>query len=156
MSLIEARLIELGSPLPEVAKPVAAYVPSVVSGNLVFTAGQLPFVDGALPVAGKVGASAGLVDPAIAKTLARQAALNALAAVKLAIGDLDRVTRIVKVVGFVSSVPEFSGQPGVINGASEFLVEVFGDRGIHARSAVGVPVLPLDSAVEVELIAEFE
>ncbi|MFM5905756.1 MAG: RidA family protein [Micrococcales bacterium] len=156
MSLIEARLAELGSPLPEVAKPVAAYVPSMVSGNLVFTAGQLPFVNGALPVAGKVGETIGLVDPATAKTLARQAALNALAAVKLAIGDLDRVTRIVKVVGFVSSVPEFSGQPGVINGASEFLVEVFGDRGIHARSAVGVAVLPLDSAVEVELIAEFE
>jgi enamine deaminase RidA (YjgF/YER057c/UK114 family) len=92
----------------------------------------------------------------LAKTLARQCALNALAAIKLAIGDLDRVTRIVKVVGFVSSVPEFTGQPGVMNGASEFLVEVFGDKGVHARSAVGVPSLPLDSAVEVELIAEFE
>jgi len=153
---IEQRLIELGSPLPEVAKPVAAYVPSVVSGNLVFTSGQLPFKDGALIATGKVGEAAGLVDPALAKTLARQCALNALAAIKLAIGDLDRVTRIVKVVGFVSSVPEFTGQPGVMNGASEFLVEVFGDKGIHARSAVGVPSLPLDSAVEVELIAEFE
>jgi enamine deaminase RidA (YjgF/YER057c/UK114 family) len=91
----------------------------------------------------------------LAKTLARQCALNALAAIKLAIGDLDRVTRIVKVFGFVSSVPEFTGQPGVMNGASEFLVEVFGDKGVHARSAVGVPSLPLDSAVEVELIAEF-
>jgi enamine deaminase RidA (YjgF/YER057c/UK114 family) len=155
MSQIEARLAELGFPLPEVSKPVAAYVPSVVTGNLVFTAGQLPFVNGALEVSGKVGEASGLVDPATAKALARQSALNALAALKLAIGDLDRVTRIVKVVGFVASVPEFTGQPGVINGASEFLVEVFGERGVHARSAVGVPVLPLDSAVEVELIAEF-
>ena len=156
MSKIEARLIELGFPLPEVAKPVAAYVPSVISGNLCFTSGQLPFVDGALPAVGKVGNGDGLVDPALAKDLARLSALNALAALKLAIGNLDRVTRIVKVVGFVASVPEFTGQPGVINGASEFLGEVFGDVGVHARSAVGVPVLPLDSAVEVELIAEFE
>lgn len=155
MSRIEARLAELGHPLPAVAKPVAAYAPFAVTGNLVFTAGQLPFVDGALPVAGKVGEVAGLVDPVVAKDLARQSALNALAAIKLAIGDLDRVTRVVKVVGFVASVPEFTGQPGVINGASEFLVEVFGDAGVHARSAVGVPVLPLDSAVEVELIVEF-
>jgi enamine deaminase RidA (YjgF/YER057c/UK114 family) len=155
MSQIEQRLIELGSPLPEVAKPVAAYVPSVVSGNLVFTSGQLPFSSGSLLATGKVGEADGLVDPALAKTLARQCALNALAAIKLAIGDLDRVTRIVKVVGFVSSVPEFTGQPGVMNGASEFLVEVFGDKGIHARSAVGVSSLPLDSPVEVELIAEF-
>lgn len=155
MSKIEARLIELGFPLPEVAKPVAAYVPSVVTGNLCFTSGQLPFVNGTLPAAGKVGTGEGLVDPAVAKDLARLCALNALAALKLSIGDLDRVTRIVKVVGFVASVPEFTGQPGVINGASEFLGEVFGEAGIHARSAVGVPVLPLDSAVEVELIAEF-
>lgn len=155
MSKIEARLVELGFPLPEVAKPVAAYVPSVVSGNLVFTSGQLPFVSGSLPASGKVGLSDELVDPATAKDLARLCALNALAAVKLAIGDLDRVTRVVKVVGFVASVPEFTGQPGVMNGASEFLVEVFGDAGVHARSAVGVPSLPLDSAVEVELIVEF-
>jgi enamine deaminase RidA (YjgF/YER057c/UK114 family) len=155
MSKIEARLIELGFPLPEVAKPVAAYVPSVVSGNLVFTSGQLPFVNGSLPASGKVGISDELLDPATAKDLARLCALNALAAVKLAIGDLDRVTRVVKVVGFVSSVPEFTGQPGVMNGASEFLVEVFGEVGVHARSAVGVPSLPLDSAVEVELIVEF-
>ncbi len=156
MSRIEARLIELGYPLPAVALPVAAYVPSVVTGNLCFTSGQLPFVDGKLPAAGKVGEAEGLVDPAVAKDLARLCALNALAALKLSIGDLDRVTRIVKVVGFVASVPEFTGQPGVINGASEFLGEVFGDAGVHARSAVGVPVLPLDSAVEVELIAEFK
>ena len=156
MSRIEARLVELGHPLPEVAKPVAAYAPFAVTGNLVFTAGQLPFVDGKLPVTGKVGEGEGLVDPAVAKDLARRSALNALAAVKLAIGNLDRVTNIVKVVGFVASVPEFTGQPGVINGTSEFLVEVFGEAGVHARSAVGVPVLPLDSAVEVELIVEFE
>ena len=156
MSQVEQRLIELGSALPEVAKPVAAYVPSVVSGNLVFTSGPLPFKEGALIATGEVGESDGLVAPALAKTLARQCALNALAAIKLAIGDLDRVTRIVKVVGFVSSVPEFTGQPGVMNGASEFLVEVFGDKGVHARSAVGVPSLPLDSPIEVELIAEFE
>jgi enamine deaminase RidA (YjgF/YER057c/UK114 family) len=155
MSRVENRLIELGYPLPEVAKPVAAYVPSVVTGNLCFTSGQLPFVSGALPTAGKVGNGDGLVDPNEAKELAKLCALNALAALKLSIGDLDRVTRIVKVVGFVASVPEFTGQPGVINGASEFLSEVFGDAGVHARSAVGVPVLPLDSAVEVELIAEF-
>ena len=155
MSRIEARLEELGFPLPEVAKPVAAYAPFAVTGNLVFTAGQLPFVNGALPLTGKVGEGDGLVDPAEAKKLARLSALNALAAIKLAIGDLDRVTKVVKVVGFVSSVPEFTGQPGVINGASEFLVEVFGEVGVHARSAVGAPALPLDSAVEVELIVEF-
>ncbi len=153
MSRIEARLVELGSPLPPVAKPVASYIPAVVTGNLVFTSGQLPFIDGALPQTGKLGAG---VDADAAKGYARQCALNALAAVKLAIGDLDRVTRVVKVVGFVASVPEFSGQPGVINGASEFLVEVFGDAGIHARSAVGVPVLPLDSPVELEIIVEFK
>ena len=153
MSKIEDRLVELGSPLPAVAKPVAAYTPAVVTGNLVFTSGQLPFTDGALPETGKVGAT---VSPENAKAYARQAALNALAAVKLAIGDLDRVTRVVKVVGFVASVPEFSGQPGVINGASEFLNEVFGDAGVHARSAVGVPVLPLDSPVELEIIVEFK
>ena len=153
MSKIEARLAELGYPLPEVAKPVAAYVPSVVSGNLCFTSGQLPFVDGALTMVGKVGRDVSAED---AKDLARLCALNALAALKLAIGDLDRVTRIVKVVGFVSVVPEFTAIPGVMNGASEFLGEVFGDIGVHARSAVGVPALPLDSAVEVELIAEFK
>jgi len=155
MSKIEQRLIELGHPLPELAKPVAAYVPAVASGNLVFTSGQLPFVNGSLPVTGKVGMGDELVDPAVAKDLARQCVLNALAATKTVIGDLDRITRIVKVVGFVSSVPEFTGQPLVINGASEFLGAVFGDAGAHARSAVGVPSLPLDSAVELEIIAEF-
>jgi enamine deaminase RidA (YjgF/YER057c/UK114 family) len=153
MSKIEAKLIELGYPLPAVAKPVAAYVPSVVTGNLCFTSGQLPFVDGALPMTGKVGRDVSAED---AKDLARLCALNALAALKLAIGDLDRVTRIVKVVGFVSVVPEFTAIPGVINGASEFIGEVFGEVGSHARSAVGVPALPLDSAVELEIIAEFQ
>ena len=152
MSRIEARLAELGSPLPELAKPVAAYVPAVVSGNLVFTSGQLPFTSGVLPETGKLGAT---VSPEAAKGYARQCALNALAAVKSVIGDLDRVTRVVKVVGFVASTPDFSGQPGVVNGASEFLGEVFGEAGQHARSAVGVPVLPLDSPVELELIVEF-
>ena len=153
MSKIEQKLAEMGSPLPAVAKPVAAYVPSVVTGNLCFTSGQLPFVDGALPQTGKVGRDVTAED---AKDLARLCALNALAALKLAIGDLDRVTRIVKVVGFVSVVPEFTAIPGVINGASEFLGEVFGEVGSHARSAVGVPALPLDSAVELEIIAEFK
>ncbi len=153
MSKIEERLIELGHPLPEVAKPVASYVASVVSGNLVFTAGQLPFTAGQLPETGKVGGS---VSPENARDYARTAVLNALAAVKQVIGDLDRVTRVVKLVGFVASVPEFSGQPGVINGASEFLSEVFGEKGQHARSSVGVAVLPLDSPVEIELIVEFE
>lgn len=153
MSKIEQKLAEMGFPLPAVAKPVAAYVPSVVTGNLCFTSGQLPFVDGALPQVGKVGRDVSAED---AKDLARLCALNALAALKLAIGDLDRVTRIVKVVGFVSVVPEFTAIPGVINGASEFLGEVFGNVGSHARSAVGVPALPLDSAVELEIIAEFQ
>ena len=152
MSTIDARLAELGITIPSVSAPAGAYVPAVVSGNLVFTAGQLPFVDGVLPETGKLGAT---VDPEVAKGYARTSALNALAAVQDAIGSLDRVTRIVKVVGFVASDPAFTGQPGVINGASEVLGEIFGEAGRHARSAVGVPVLPLDSPVEVELIVEF-
>ena len=152
MAGVDARLAELGLTLPTVVPPAGAYVPAVVSGNLVFTAGQLPMVDGVLPATGKVGAE---VTPERAKELARQCALNGLAAAASVIGSLDRVVRVVKVVGFVSSVPEFSGQPGVINGASELLGEVFGDAGRHARSAVGVAVLPLDSPVEVELILEF-
>ena len=153
---VETRLAELGITLPEVAAPVAAYVPAVISGNLVFTSGQLPFVSGALPATGKVGDGHGLVPAADAKDYARIAILNALAAVKSVLGSLDRVTRIVKVTGFVASVPEFTGQPGVINGASELLGEVFGEAGEHARSAVGVPVLPLDSPVEIEIIVAFE
>ncbi len=153
---VEARLAELGITLPEVAAPVAAYVPAVISGNLVFTSGQLPFISGALPATGKVGDGHGLVPAADAKDYARAAILNALAAVKGVLGSLDRVTRIVKVTGFVASVPEFTGQPGVINGASELLGEIFGEAGAHARSAVGVPVLPLDSPVEIEVIVAFE
>lgn len=152
-SAVEARLAELGIELPAVAAPVAAYVPAVVSGNHVYTSGQLPFIKGELPATGKVGAQ---VDADAAKELAQVCIVNALAAVKAVIGDLDRITRIVKVVGFVASDPTFSGQPGVINGASELLVKVLGDAGVHARSAVGVAVLPLDAPVEVELIAEFK
>jgi enamine deaminase RidA (YjgF/YER057c/UK114 family) len=155
MSQIADRLAELGITLPTVVPPVAAYIPAVVSGEHVFTSGQLPMTDGKLPATGKVGEGDGLVSPADAKSYARTCALNALAAVESQIGSLDRVTRIVKVVGFVASDPAFTGQPGVINGASEVLGEIFGDLGVHARSAVGVAVLPLDSPVEVEFIVEF-
>jgi len=150
----EARLAELGIELPDVAAPVASYVPAVRSGRYVYTAGQLPFVDGALPEAGKVGLGDGMVDPATAAGYARICALNALAAVRDVAGSLDAVARVVKVVGFVASDPSFTGQPGVVNGASNLLGEIFGDAGIHARSAVGVAVLPLDAPVEVELIVE--
>ncbi|MCF8540248.1 MAG: RidA family protein [Aurantimicrobium sp.] len=153
---VESRLAELGITLPDVAAPVAAYVSAVISGNLVFTSGQLPFISGALPATGKVGDGHGLVPAADAKDYARVAILNALAAVKSVLGSLDRVTQVVKVTGFVASVPEFTGQPGVINGASELLGEIFGEQGAHARSAVGVPVLPLDSPVEIEIIVAFE
>jgi len=149
---VDERLAALGITLPTVVPPVAAYIPAVVSGNHVFTSGQLPMVDGVLPETGKLGAD---VSAERGKELARQCALNALAAVASVIGSLDRITRIVKVVGFVASDPAFTGQPGVINGASEVLGEIFGDAGVHARSAVGVAVLPLDSPVEVELIVEF-
>ena len=155
MSAVEERLAGLGLSVPEVAAPVAAYVPAVVTGNYVYTSGQLPFIKGELPAVGKVGDGAGLVSAEEAKKLAATAAVNALAAVKSVIGDLDRITRVVKVVGFVASDPAFTGQPGVINGASELLGQVLGDAGAHARSAVGVAVLPMDSPVEVELIAEF-
>ncbi|WP_445996305.1 RidA family protein [Okibacterium fritillariae] len=155
MAVIADRLAELGIELPEVAAPVAAYVPAVVQGNLVYTSGQLPFVAGALPATGKVGDGHGLVPAADAQDFARTAALNALAAVQSVIGSLDRVTQIVKVTGFVASAPEFTGQPAVINGASTVLGEIFGDLGVHARSAVGVAVLPLDSPVEVEIIVAF-
>jgi enamine deaminase RidA (YjgF/YER057c/UK114 family) len=156
MAAIEARLAELGIQLPDVVPPVAAYTPAVIDGSHVYTSGQLPMVSGALPATGKVGDGHGLVPAADAKEYARTCALNALAAAKSVIGSLDRVTRIVKVVGFVASDPSFTGQPGVINGASEVLGEIFGDAGVHARSAVGVSVLPLDSPVEVELILSFE
>ncbi|MFJ5861093.1 RidA family protein [Pseudarthrobacter sp. NPDC092439] len=160
-SAVEQRLAELGLKLPEVAAPVAAYVPAVISGSHVYTSGQLPFINGKLPATGKVStgtegyADEPTVSPEEAQQLAAVCAVNALAAVKSVIGDLDRITRIVKVVGFVSSDPSFTGQPGVVNGASELLGRVLGDAGQHARSAVGVAVLPLDAPVEVELIAEF-
>ncbi|WP_109470959.1 RidA family protein [Ornithinimicrobium cavernae] len=152
MSAVEERLAALGHTVPEVVPPVAAYVPAVQQGELIFTSGQLPMVDGALPATGKVGEGEGLVDPAEAKRLAGICALNAIAAVKSVVGDLDKVARVVKVVGFVSSDPSFTGQPGVINGASELLGEAFGDAGVHARSAVGVATLPMDTPVELEII----
>ena len=149
---IDARLAELGLVLPDVVPPQASYVPAVLSGGLVWTAGQLPMVDGTLPATGKVGVGEGLVDPGTANELARICALNALAAVRGVLGSLDRVERVVKVVGFVASDPSFSGQPTVVNGASELLAAVFGPDGQHARSAVGVAVLPLNAPVEVELV----
>jgi len=152
MSLVEDRLATLGLVVPDVAAPVAAYLPALRDGNLVFTSGQLPMVSGALVQTGKVGDGHGLVPAADAKKLAQYCALNAIAAVKSVIGDLDKVTRVVKVVGFVASEPSFTGQPGVVNGASELLALAFGEAGLHARSAVGVAVLPLDAPVEVEII----
>ncbi|MFF3495981.1 RidA family protein [Streptomyces sp. NPDC002795] len=149
--VVDARLAELGLTLPPVVPPVAAYQPAVRSGVYVYTAGQLPMVDGKLPLTGKVGDE---VTDEQAKDLARTCALNALAAVKSVAGDLDRIERVVKVVGFVASATDFTGQPGVINGASELLGEVLGDKGVHARSAVGVAVLPLDAPVEVEIQVE--
>ncbi|MFG3254256.1 RidA family protein [Streptomyces sp. NPDC048172] len=151
MSAVEDKLAELGLSLPETATPAGAYVPAQRSGSYVWTAGQVPLVEGALPVTGKVG---GEVTAEEAKELARTCALNALAAVKSVTGDLDRIARVVKVTGFVASAPDFTGQPGVINGASELLGEVLGARGVHARSAVGVAVLPMDAPVEVEIQVE--
>jgi len=152
MSAVEDRLSELGLSVPEVVPPVAAYVPALRNGNLVYTSGQLPMQSGAMPATGKVGDGHGLVPPADAKALAELCALNAIAAVKSVVGDLDKVTQVVKVVGFVASDPAFTGQPGVVNGASELLGKAFGDKGVHARSAVGVAALPLDAPVEVEII----
>ena len=145
-----ARLAQLGVAIPETAAPLASYVPAVRTGNLVYTSGQLPIKDGKLARTGKVGAD---VSPEDGKALARVCALNALAAVHSLVG-IDAVTRVVKVVGFVASAPGFNGQPGVVNGASDLLGQVFGDQGAHARSAVGVSELPLDAPVEVELIVE--
>ncbi len=152
MSAVEARLAALGHTLPEAPKPVAAYVPAVLHGGFVYVSGQLPIVDGALPVVGKVGHAPDQVTPERAAELAQQCALNALAAAKGVLGNLDRIERVLKVNGFVASDPAFSGQPAVINGASLFLGKVFGEAGIHARAAVGVAVLPLDSPVEVDLV----
>nr|WP_128617330.1 RidA family protein [Mycobacterium lepraemurium] len=146
----KARLAELGLTLPKVVAPLASYVPAVRTGNLVYTAGQLPMQDGKLAGAGKVGAH---ISPDEGRALARICALSALAAVDALVG-IDAVTRVVKVVGFVASAPGFNGQPSVVNGASDLLAEVFGEHGAHARSAVGVGELPLDAPVEVELIVE--
>jgi enamine deaminase RidA (YjgF/YER057c/UK114 family) len=145
-----ARLEQLGISLPQVVAPLASYLPAKRTGNLVYTSGQLPMESGKLVGSGKVGAE---VTPEEGKALARLCALNALAAVHSLVG-IDSVTQVVKVVGFVASAPGFNGQPGVINGASDLLGEVFGDDGTHARSAVGVAELPLDAPVEVELIVE--
>ena len=147
MSEVENRLSELGLTVPAVAAPVAAYVPAIRDGNIVMTSGQLPFVDGKLAATGKVGAD---VSPEDAAQLAQTCALNAIAAVKSIVDDLDSV-RVVKVVGFVASDPSFTGQPAVINGASELFAKAFGENGAHARSAVGVAVLPLDAPVELEV-----
>lgn len=147
----EDRLAELGLTVPEVVPPVAAYVPAVRTGSYVYTAGQVPLRDGTLVAEGKVG---GAVSVEQATECAQQCALNALAAVKSVIGDLSQVKHVVKAVVFVASEPDFTGQPGVANGASELLGQVFGDAGVHARSAVGVAVLPLDAPVEVELLVE--
>ena len=145
---VAARLQELGIELPAVAAPVAAYVPAVVHGGLVYTSGQLPFVDGALPATGKVGSE---IDAADAQGYARTCALNALAAAAQAAGGVDRIAGVLRVGGFVASDPAFTGQPAVVNGASEVLGEIFGDAGKHARAAVGVASLPLDTPVEVEV-----
>jgi enamine deaminase RidA (YjgF/YER057c/UK114 family) len=152
VSAVEERLEALGLAVPEVPQPVAVYVPAVVSGDLVFTSGQLPMKNGELMVTGKVG---GEVSQEEAVECARQCALNAIAAVKSKVGDLDQVVQVVKVVAFVASTPDFTGQPGIANGASELLGAAFGDAGVHARSAVGVPVLPLDAPVEVEIVVRF-
>jgi enamine deaminase RidA (YjgF/YER057c/UK114 family) len=147
----EERLADLGLSIPDVAKPVAAYVPAMRTGNYVYTSGQLPMRSGELITTGKVGAG---VSPEEAFACAQQCALNGLAAVRSLVGDLSTVVRVVKVVAFVASAPDFTGQAGVANGASELIGQAFGDAGRHARSAVGVAVLPLDAPVEVELIVE--
>jgi enamine deaminase RidA (YjgF/YER057c/UK114 family) len=146
----KARLAELGIELPVVVQPLGSYVPVVRTGNLVYTSGQLPMQDGKLVQSGKVGVE---VAPEHGKELARICALNGLAAIDSLVG-IDSVTKVVKVVGFIASGPGFNGQPGVLNGASDLLAEVFGDAGVHARSAVGVAELPLDAPVEVELVVE--
>ncbi len=151
MTGAEARLAELGVALPAVTRPVASYIPANRIGDLVWVSGQLPMVDGQLAATGKVGVE---VEPETAADLARTCAINALAAIKSVTGDLDAVVRVVKVVGFVASAPSFTGQPAVINGASNLLTDVFGDAGKHARSAVGVAALPLDAPVEVELVVQ--
>jgi enamine deaminase RidA (YjgF/YER057c/UK114 family) len=151
MSSPEERLEAMGLSVPEVPKPVASYLPALRTGSYVFTSGQLPMREGQLITTGKVGGEVSVED---AVECARQCALNAIAAVRAEVGDLAQVVRVVKVVVFVASTPDFTGQAGVANGASELLGEVFAEAGLHARSAVGVAVLPLDAPVEVELLVE--
>jgi enamine deaminase RidA (YjgF/YER057c/UK114 family) len=153
MGKVENRLSELGLLLPEAPKPVAAYIPAKQSGKLVFTAGQLPMVNGELISKGFLGQEVAIED---ANKAAQVCTLNALAAIKGVIGDLDRIKQIVRVVGYVASIPTFTQQPAVVNGASELLLEIFGDDGKHARSAVGMAVLPLNASVEIELTVEVE
>jgi len=153
MGKIESRLLNMNITLPEIAKPVAAYVPAKQTGNLVFTAGQLPMVNGELISKGLLGQDVEIDE---ANKAARICTLNALAGIKGVIGDLDRIKQIVRVVGYVASVPTFTQQPAVVNGASELLLEIFGENGKHARSAVGMAVLPLNASVEIELTVEIE
>ena len=153
MNKIDERLIELNLVLPVTPKPVAAYIPAKLSGNLIFTSGQLPMVDGRLISVGLLGQD---VEMEEANKAARICTLNALAAIKELIGDLDRIKQIVRVVGYVASAPTFTQQPAVVNGASELLLEIFGENGKHARSAVGMAVLPLNASVEIELTVEIE
>ena len=151
MSNIENKIKELGLQLPEPPKPLAAYIPAKQTGNLVFTAGQLPMVNGEIILKGLLGQDVE-IEPAY--NAAKICTLNALSAIKGVIGDLDKIKQVVRVVGYVASVPTFTQQPAIVNGASEFLLEIFGDRGKHARSAVGMAVLPLNAAVEIELTVE--
>lgn len=151
MGRVTDRLAELGIELPPVAPPAGSYQPAVRDGDHVWTSGQLPMLDGQMAHTGQVGEGDGLVTPADAQALARTCVVNALAAIGSVV-DLDDIVQVVKLVGFVSSDPSFTGQPGVINGASDLLGEVFGDAGLHARSAVGVAVLPLGASVEVEVV----
>jgi enamine deaminase RidA (YjgF/YER057c/UK114 family) len=153
MGKVESRINELNISLPEAPKPVAAYIPAKQTGKLVFTAGQLPMVNGELISKGLLGQDVEIDE---ANRAARVCTLNALAAIKGVIGDLDRIKQIVRVVGYVASVPTFTQQPAVVNGASELLLEIFGENGKHARSAVGIAVLPLNASVEIELTVEVE
>jgi enamine deaminase RidA (YjgF/YER057c/UK114 family) len=153
MGILELRLEKMGIVLPEIPKPVAAYIPAKQTGNLVFTAGQLPMVNGELISKGLLGQDVEIDE---ANKAAKICTLNALAAIKGVIGDLDRIKQIVRVVGYVASVPTFTQQPAVVNGASELLLEIFGENGKHARSAVGMAVLPLNASVEIELTVEVE
>ena len=151
MSNIENKIKELGLQLPEPPKPLAAYIPAKQAGNLVFTAGQLPMVNGEIILKGLLGQDVE-IEPAY--NAAKICTLNALSAIKGVIGDLDKIKQVVRVVGYVASVPTFTQQSAIVNGASEFLLEIFGDKGKHARSAVGMAVLPLNAAVEIELTVE--